>query len=140
MRRCHRETHRAGGSAILPCVNRRLVAIRNFLILGAIAALGVVFDRGLGATATAVNQIFLVIFLAFLVLMGYRYFRENRLKWLVIKPVLRGVIIVCAAGIVILVAAGPTLFADRISTAGIWALAAALGLVIVWIVHQSRRY
>ena len=100
-------------------MNRRLVAIRNFLILGAIAALGVVFDRGLGATATAVNQIFLVVFLAFLVLMGYRYFHENRLKWLVIKPVLRGVIIACAAGIVILVAAGPTIFADRISVAGI---------------------
>ena len=130
----------AGGICDPSRVNRRLVAIRNFLILGAIAALGVVFNEGLGATATAINQIFLVVFLAFLVLMGYRYFHENRLKWLVIKPVLRGVIIICAAGIVILVAAGPTLFADRISTAGVWALAAALGLVIVWIVHQSRRY
>lgn len=121
-------------------MNRKLVAIRNFVILGAIAALGVVFSEGLGATATAVNQIFLVVFLAFLVLMGYRYFRENRLKWLVIKPALRVVIIVCAAAIVFLVALGPTLLADRISTAGIWALAAALGLVIVWIIHQSRRY
>ena len=121
-------------------MNRRLVAIRNFLILAAIAALGVVFDRGLGATATAINQIFLVVFLAFLVLMGYQYFRENRLKWLVIKPVLRGVIFVCAVAIVVLVAAGPVLFADRISYAGVWALAAALGLVIIWIVSQSRRY
>ena len=103
-------------------MNRRLVAIRNFLILGAIAALGLVWSDGLGASAIAVNQIFLVVFLAFLVLMGYRYFHENRFKWLVIKPVLRGVIIACAVGIVILVAAGPTLFADAISTAGIWAL------------------
>jgi hypothetical protein len=121
-------------------VKRKVVAIRNFLILAAIASLGVVFDRGLGATAVAVNQIFLVVFLAVVILMGYQYFRENRLKWLVIRPVLRGVIIACAVGIVVLVAAGPTLLADRISYAGVWALAAALGLVIVWIVSRSRRY
>ena len=120
-------------------MNRRLVAIRNFLILAAIAALGVVFDRGLGATRTAINQIFLVVFLAFLVLIGYRYFRENRLKWLVIKPALRAVIIVCAVAIVAIVVLA-VFFADRISYAGVWALAAALGLVIVWIVSQSRRY
>jgi hypothetical protein len=53
---------------------------------------------------------------------------------------LRGVIIVCAAGIVFLVAAGPALLADTISTAGVWALVVALSLVIVWIVYQSRRY
>lgn len=110
------------------------------MILAAVSALGLVSDSGLGATATLLNQIFLVIFLAALALLGYRYFRENRLKWLVIKPALRAVIVLCAAGIVFLVLAGPSLIADRISLAGIWALAAALGLVIIWIVYQSRRY
>lgn len=121
-------------------MNRRLVAIRNFLILAAVAALGVVWSDGLGATASLLNQIFLVLFLAALVLMAYRYFRENRLKWLVIKPVLRVLIIVAGAAIVFLVVAGPTLLADRISLAGVWALVAALGLLIGWIVYQSRRY
>jgi len=121
-------------------VKRRLVGIRNFLILAAISALGLVWGGGLGATATLLNQIFLVLFLAVLILMAYRYFRENRLKWLVIKPALRAVIVACAAGIVFLVVAGPALLADRISIAGVWALVAALGLAIGWIVYQSRRY
>jgi hypothetical protein len=121
-------------------MNRRLVAIRNFLILAAVACIGLVWGEGLGAGATILNQVFLVLFVAALALMGYRYFRENSLKWLVIKPALRGVIIACAVGIVFLVAAGPALLADSITTAGIWALVAALGMVIVWIVYQSRRY
>lgn len=121
-------------------MNRRLVAIRNFLILAALACIGLVWGEGFGSAATALNQIFLVLFLVAAVALGVRYFRENRLKWLVIKPVLRGVIVVCAAGIVFLVAAGPTVLGDRISTGGIWALVAALGLIIVWIVYQSRRY
>ncbi len=121
-------------------MNRRLVGIRNFLILAAVACLGFVWDNGLGAGAVALNQIFLVIVLAALVLMGYRYFRENHLKWLVIKPALRGVVVACAVGIVFLVAVGPVLLADSISTAGVWALVMALGLVIIWIVYRSRRY
>lgn len=121
-------------------MNRRLVGIRNFLILAAISALGLVWGDGLGATATLLNQIFLVLFLAVLVLMAYRYFRENRLKWLVIKPALRAVIVVCGAAIVFLVVAGPWVLDNRISMAGIWALVAALGLIIGWIVYQSRRY
>ena len=44
------------------------------------------------------------------------------------------------AAIVFLVVAGPWLLGDRISMAGIWALVAALGLIIGWIVYQSRRY
>ena len=119
---------------------RRLDAVRNFLILVAISSLGVIWGDGFGAAATLVNQIALVLFLAFLVVVGYRYFRENQLKWLVIKPALRAVIIACAAGIVFLVAAGPALLADRISLAGVWALIAVLGLVILWIIVQSRKY
>lgn len=121
-------------------MSRRLVAIRNFVILAAVACLGLVWEEGLGGSAVALNQILLVIFVAALAMIGYRYFRENTLKWLVIKPVLRGVIIACAVAIVFLVVAGPALLADSISTAGVWALVAVLGLVIVWIVHQSRRY
>ncbi len=121
-------------------MNRRLVAIRNFLILAAVACLGLVWGEGLGASAVALNQIFLVLFLTALVLIGYRYFRENSLKWLVIKPLLRGIVIACALGIVFLVAAGPWVLAGTISTAGVWALVVVLGLVIVWIVQRSRRY
>lgn len=128
------------GSAILRDVNRRLVALRNFLILAAVACLGLVWGEGLGASANALNQIFLVFFLAALVLIGYRYFRENSLKWLVITPLLRGIVIACAVGIVFLVVAGPAVLAGTISTAGVWALIAALGVVIVWIVYRSRRY
>lgn len=117
-----------------------MVAIRNFLILAAVACLGLVWGEGLGAGVVALNQIVLVLVVAALALMGYRYFRENRLKWLVIKPVLRGAIIACGVGILFLVAAGPALLADTISTAGVWALVVALGLVIVWVVYQSRRY
>ena len=127
-------------SAILDRMNRRLVAIRNFLILAAVACIGLVWGNGLGAGVVALNQIFLVLVVAAVALMGYRYFRENHLKWLVIKPVLRGVIIACAVGIVFLVAAGPALLADTLSTAGVWALVVALSLVVVWIVYQSRRY
>lgn len=121
-------------------MNRRLVAIRNFVILGAIACIGFVWDEGLGAGVVTLNQIFLVVVLAALALMGYRYFRENKLKWLVIKPALRGVIIACALGIVFLVAAGPALLADTIGGLGVVALVLALSLLIVWIVYQSRRY
>ncbi len=121
-------------------MNRRLVAIRNFLILAAVACLGLVWGNGLDAGVVALNQIFLVLVVAAVALMGYRYFRENHLKWLVIKPALRGVIIVCVVGIVFLVAAGPALLANTISTAGVWALVFALSLVVVWIVYQSRRY
>lgn len=120
-------------------MNRRLVAIRNFLILAAVACLGLVWGDGLGASATALNQIFLVLFLAALILIGYRYFRENRLKWLVIRPWARGVIIVCAAALVALVALGPTLLDGVISSGALWAVIAILGLVIGWIVYQSRR-
>lgn len=120
--------------------HRRIVAVRNFVILAAVACIGFVWGDGLGAGAAFLNQVFLVLVLAALVLMGYRYFRENKLKWLVIKPALRGVIIACAVGIVFLVVAGPALLADSISTAGIWALVIALSLVVVWIVSQSRRY
>jgi hypothetical protein len=117
-----------------------MVAIRNFLILAAVASLGLVWSEGLGASEAALSQIMLVLFVAVLALLGYRYFRENQLKWLVIKPWLRGVIIACAVGIVFLVAAGPALLADRISTGGLVLLVAVLVLIIVWIVYQSRRY
>ncbi len=121
-------------------MNRRLVAVRNFLILAAVACLGLVWGEGLGASAVALNQIFLVFFLAALALIGYRYFRENSLKWLVIKPLLRAIVIACAVGIVVLVVLGPWVLADAISTAGVWALIAVLGTVIVWIIYRSRRY
>jgi hypothetical protein len=117
-----------------------IVGIRNFLIIAAIAGLGTFWREGLGVTESVLNQVLLVVMVIGFAGMGYRYFRENRLKWLVIKPALRALIVVCALGIVFLVVAGPLVLGDSVGGAGLIALVAALGLTIVWIVVQSRKY
>jgi hypothetical protein len=79
-----------------------------------------------------------VIFVAVLALFGYRYFRQNRLAWLVLRPWQRAVII--AAGLAILaLVIGYSWAAERLSAAGFFALLAALVLLIVWVVRESRR-
>ncbi len=121
-------------------MNRRwITALRNGAILAAVTTLFTLWGDGLDATSTAVNQVALVIFAVVLASLGFRYFRDNRLKWLVIKRPLRVVIIICAAAIVALITVGPWVLGDRVSLGVIWALAAALALLIVWIVVQSRR-
>jgi hypothetical protein len=117
----------------------RWVAVRNTLIICAIAALGLVWDRGLSAIAISTSQIVLVLFLAAMVGFGYKYFRDNRLAWLVLRPWQRAVIIVAAVAIAALVILGPTLLQDRLTIGGVLALIAALVLLILWIVRQSRR-
>jgi hypothetical protein len=120
--------------------HRYIAGIRNFLIIAAIAGLGTFWREGLGVTESVLSQILLVVMVIGFAGMGYQYFRENRLKWLVIKPLLRVVIAICALGIVFLVVLGPRLLGDSVGGAGLIALVAALGLTIVWIVVQSRRY
>lgn len=121
-------------------MNRRWVTgLRNGAILAAVTTAFTFWGEGLDATNTAVNQVALVVFAVALATIGYQYFRDNRLKWLVIKRPLRVVVIVCAAAIVGLIGAGPWVLGDRLSLGAIWALAAAFALVIVWIVVQSRK-
>ncbi len=120
--------------------HRRITAIRNFLILAAVAGIGTFWQEGLGATSDLVSQLLLVAMVLGFGLMGYQYFRENKLKWLVIKPVLRGAIVLCSVGILFLAVAGDRLLGDRIGGAGVIALVAVLALTIVWIVAQSRKY
>jgi hypothetical protein len=121
---------------MLPAVN--WVAVRNFLIIAAIAALGVVWREGFGAIAVSANQVITVIFVAVLALFGYSYFRQNRLAWLVLRPWQRTVII--AAGIAILaLVIGYPWATERLTAAGFFALLAALALLIVWVVRESRR-
>ena len=114
------------------------VAVRNFLIIAAIAALGVVWREGFSAIAVSANQVITVIFVAVLALFGYSYFRQNRLAWLVLRPWQRTVIIASGVAILALVIGYPWA-SERLTAAGFFALLAALALLIVWIVRESRR-
>jgi len=114
------------------------VAVRNFLIIAAIAGLGVVWREGFSAIAVSANQVITVIFVAVLALFGYSYFRQNRLAWLVLKPWQRTVIIAAGIAIVALVIGYPWA-TERLTAAGFFALLAALALLIVWVVRESRR-
>ncbi|MCU0306810.1 MAG: hypothetical protein MUE51_03405 [Thermoleophilia bacterium] len=114
--------------------------IRNGIIIAAIAALGVVWQRGFDAIAIGASQIITVLFVAALIGFGYTYFRQNRLAWLVLKPWQRITIIVCGLAIAFLLIAGWPLLADRLTPLGYFALLAALVLVIIWVVRESRRF
>ncbi|MDX6646416.1 MAG: hypothetical protein QOK40_2143 [Miltoncostaeaceae bacterium] len=114
------------------------VGVRNFLIIAAIAALGVVWRKGFDAIAISVNQVITVVFVAVLALFGYNYFRQNRLAWLVLRPWQRAVVIGSGVAILALVIGYPWAV-ERLTAAGFFALLAALVLLIVWVVRESRR-
>ena len=114
-------------------------AIRNGLILVAVATLFTFWGEGFNATNTAINQLALLALVVGVAVIAYRYFAQNQLRWLVIKRPLRMVVLACAGAIVLLITVGPWLFVPPLSLGAIWALAGALGLVIAWIVMQSRK-
>ncbi|MDX6556819.1 MAG: hypothetical protein QOD86_3014 [Miltoncostaeaceae bacterium] len=116
------------------------VGVRNFLIIAGIAAIGVIWQEGFGTVAVGAQQIFLVLFVFGIAAFAYNYFRQNELAWLVLKPWQRALIVICGAGIAFLVIAGFPLLGDRLSPVGVLALMAALVLVIVWVVRESRRF
>ena len=116
------------------------VGVRNFLIIAAIAGLVFVSQEGFGATAGSISLIIQVLFVAALVVFGYSYFKQNELAWLVLKPWQRYVIIACGLGIAFLLIGGFPLLGDRLTPLGVIALIAALVLVIVWVVRESRRF
>ena len=116
------------------------VGVRNFLIIAAIAGIVLVWQEGFGAIAVSAERIILVLFVAALAVFGYNYFRQNRLAWLVLKPWQRAVIIIAGLGIAFLLIGGFPLLEDRVTPLGVLALIAALALVIVWVVRESRRF
>jgi hypothetical protein len=116
------------------------VGVRNFLIIAAIAGIVLVWQEGFGAIAVSAERIILVLFVAALAVFAYNYFRQNQLAWLVLKPWQRAVIIIAGLGIAFLLIAGFPLLEDRLTPLGVLALIAALALVIVWVVRESRRF
>jgi len=116
------------------------IAVRNFLIIAALAAVGLVWERGFDAIAISASQVITVLFVAAMAAFAYGYFRQNRLAWLVLKPWQRLIVIAAGAGIAFLVIAGFSLFEDRLSPLGVIALIAALVLLIVWVLRESRRF
>lgn len=116
------------------------VGVRNFLIIAAIAGLVLVWQEGFGAIAVSAQRIILVLFVAALAAFGYNYFRQNQLAWLVLKTWQRWVIIVAGVGIAFLLIGGFPLLGDRLTPLGVLALIAALVLLIVWTVRESRRF
>jgi len=116
------------------------VGVRNFLIIAGIAGIVLVWEEGFGAIAVSAERIILVLFVAALAVFGYNYFRQNRLAWLVLKTWQKVVIIVAGLGIAFLLIGGFPLLEDRLTPLGILALIAALALVIVWVVRESRRF
>jgi hypothetical protein len=116
------------------------VGVRNFLIIAAIAGIVLVWQEGFGALAVSAERIILVLFVAALAVFAYNYFRQNRLAWLVLKPWQRAVIIIAGLGIAFLLIGGFPLLEDRLTPLGVLALIAALALVIVWVVRESRRF
>lgn len=114
--------------------------VRNGAIIAGIAALVLVWQEGFGSLAVGAERILTVLFVAALIAWGYGYFRQNTLAWLVLKTWQRVVIIACSIGIVALLLVGFPLLGDRLTPLGVLALIAALVLVIVWVVRESRRF
>ena len=120
-------------------MNVNWVGVRNAAIIAGVAALAVVWQSGFAAIVDATSLIILVLFVAAVAAFGINYFRQNRLAWLILKPWQRFVIIAAGIGIAVLIIGFPWL-ADVLTPLGAIALAAALVLLIVWIVRESRRW
>jgi hypothetical protein len=116
------------------------VGVRNFLIIAGIAGIVLLWEEGFGAIAISAERIILVLFVAALAVFAYNYFRQNQLAWLVLKTWQKVVIIVAGLGIAFLLIGGFPLLEDRLTPLGVLALIAALALVIVWVVRESRRF
>jgi hypothetical protein len=116
------------------------VAVRNILIVMAIAGLVFVSQQGFGAAVVTLNRIILVLFVVGLAVFAYQYFRSNDLAWYIIPSWRRKVIVACCIGIGLLLLVGFPLLSPVITPLGVIALMGALVLVIVWIVRESRRF
>lgn len=115
------------------------VAIRNTIIILGLAVLVVWWDRAFSVVLGTMSQVISVLFVVAILAAGVAYFRRNPLAWLVMKPWQRFVVVAAAVGIAFLLIAGYPLLADRITPFGYIALIAALGLLIWWVIRDSRR-
>lgn len=120
-------------------MNVNWVGVRNGAIIAGIAALAVIWQDAFSAIATAASQIILVVFVAAMAIFAINYFRQNRLAWLILKPWQRVVIIASGIAIALVIIGFPWLV-DYLTPLGAIALVAALVLLIVWIVRESRRW
>ncbi len=118
------------------------VGVRNLIIIAGIAGLALVAQELFADVANSLNQIILVLFIAAIAVFAYNYFRQNQLAWLVLKTWQRWLIIVCGAGIAVLVisSAWTSEVPDRLTWLGVVALIGVLALIIVWIIRESRRF
>ncbi len=114
-------------------------AVRNAIIIFGLAALAVVWERAFSIAFASASQVISVLFVVAILVAGVAYFRRNELAWLVIRPWKRVVMVVAALAIAFLLVAGYPLLADRITPLGFFALIVALGLLIWWIIRDSRR-
>jgi hypothetical protein len=121
-------------------MNINWVGVRNAAIILGLAAIVLVWQEGFGDLAGSASLILTVLFVAAIIGFAYNYFRQNSLAWLVLKGWQRALIIACVAGIAFLILFGFPLLGDRISALGVMALIAALVLVIVWVIRESRRF
>jgi hypothetical protein len=115
------------------------VGVRNTAIILGIAALAVVWQEGFAAIARASSLIILVLFVAAIAVFGINYFRRNELAWLVLKRWQRVTIIVAGVLIGALIIGFPWL-SEPLTPLGAIALIAALVLLIVWVIRESRRF
>ncbi|MFM9019538.1 MAG: hypothetical protein ACKORG_08905 [Actinomycetota bacterium] len=115
------------------------VGVRNAVIILGLAALVVWWERAFTVALATASQVLSVLFVVAILAAGVAYFRRNPLAWLVMKPWQRVLVVVAALGIAFLLIAGYPLLADRITPFGYLALIVALGLLIWWIIRDSRR-
>jgi hypothetical protein len=115
------------------------VGVRNAAIIFGIAALAVVWQSGFAAIANAASLIILVLFVAAIAVFGINYFRRNELAWLVLKRWQRVTIIVAGILIGALIIGFPWL-SEPLTPLGVVALIAALVLLIIWVIRESRRF
>ncbi len=116
------------------------ILVRNLAIVLGIAALVFVSDVVFGSVAGSVNLIISVLFVIAIGYAAWRYFRSNDLAWFVIPAWQRKVLIACGIAVLALILVGFPLLGPVISPLGVIALIAALVLVIIWIVRESRRF
>ncbi|MBM3635190.1 MAG: hypothetical protein FJW99_07920 [Actinobacteria bacterium] len=115
------------------------IGVRNAVIILGLAGLVVWWERAFTFALATASQVLSVLFVIAVLAAGVAYFRRNPLAWLVMKPWQRVLVVVAALGIAFLLVAGYPLLADRLTPFGYIALIVALGLLIWWIVRDSRR-
>lgn len=112
--------------------------LRNIGIVAALAAVAAVW-QGASLIAVGLSQIILVLFVFAMLAFGYRYFKDNRLAWLVLSDRQRAIIL-GSVGIAVVVILGYPWVAALITPIGAALLIAACVVAIVFTIRESRRW